>query len=406
MSLFHPIAGQYERLMEVLGTMPAIYIARAAALMRVKPAKVAKNIDIMKRRGMFGQYDPQVNQGLGMVVLDDAYLPFAYTLQEAESLLNDTHQAMNLLKDATAAEAPGVARSRAFGSYLRDILTDQPMRGGQDMRSRTRSLLRDLIDPGATTRDETQMERSAMGVIVALENQAESLLNHIRSHPNLIGSHYLPVLQATHRDLNTFLSSLPAARSGSDSWNAQADASLRVIRETDLPRLARLMTEAYEQPSRRSKDPADEIGGQLAQEIVRLETLADQLPDRDMAMSLRKIAGQLSRIRSALQVAPEKARAGSVRSLRECYLPMMDELLGKYMQSLSLSTPASQAAVNATEDLFHNVLPRALSQILSSLETDSANDMRSQADALVKKMQLDGLLPYDFNRRSSGDTQG
>ena len=81
-------------------------------------------------------------------------------------------------------------------------------------------------------------------------------------------------------------------------------------------------------------------------------------------------------------------------------VPMTDELLSKYMQSLPLSSPSSQAAVKATEDVFSGVLPQALQQILGQLETDNANDMRSQADALVKKMQLDGLLPYDFTPKS------
>ena len=162
------------------------------------------------------------------------------------------------------------------------------------------------------------------------------------------------------------------------------------------------MNEIHENADNRKKPKkqTDPLLDELATEIYRLETLASQLETARITPSLRTIAEKLSKIRNVLQQSPEKARLGCVRSLRDCYLPMTDELLSKYMQSLPLSSPSSQAAVKATEDVFSGVLPQALQQILGQLETDNANDMRSQADALVKKMQLDGLLPYDFTPKS------
>ena len=109
---------------------------------------------------------------------------------------------------------------------------------------------------------------------------------------------------------------------------------------------------------------------ELSQEIYRLETLASQLSTARITPSLRIITEKLSKIRSLIAQSPEKARLSCVRSLRDCYLPMTDELLSKYMQSLSLSSPSSQAAVKATEDVFAGVLPQALQQILEQLEKE------------------------------------
>ena len=406
MSLFNPIARQHKRLMEVLEGLPAMPVTQAAKLMRVPSARVAANLKKMQDRGLFGQRKPFVSQGLKMVVLDEAYLPFAYVCQEGDALLRDTRQAMKLLEGSDSPSAVqkkmNSARSKAFGSFMQDILdvSPGPYNG---IKNRARVLLRDLIDPSGIVREEESQARTALGVLTSLENYLESMFNYLFAHPNLVNRQMLPTLQAAHRDLNSYLSSLPAAQGGSRTWSAQADSSLRLLREDDLPRIASLIDEMYAQNEKpkQPKKKEDPLLTELAQEIYRLETLAGQLPSAGITSSLRNIAEKLSRIRNQLIQSPEKSRLSCVRSLRDCYLPMTDELLSKYMQSLSLSSPSAEAAVKATEDVFSDVLPRAFRQILDQLETDNANDMRSQADALVKKMQLDGLLPYNFDAKAA-----
>ena len=406
MSLFNPLSGQYRRLMEVLEGLPAMPVTQAAKLMRIPSSRVSANLEKMKRKGMFGQRKPFVSQGLKMVLLDEVYLPFAYVCQEGDALLRDTRQAMALLQgeDTQTARQKRLssARSRAVGSFVQDILdvSSEPWNSGNGLKNRTRTLLRDLIDPSGIVQEEQNMTRTALGVLTSLENYLESLFNALFAHPNLVRQGMLEVLQSAHRDLNAYLSSLPAAQGGSRSWSAQADSCLRLIRDDDLPRIAALVDEVYHRThapkTEKKKDP---LLDELAQEISRLETLAAQMPGAGITASLRHLAEKLSRIRNMLIQTPEKARLACVRSLRECYLPMTDELLSKYMQSMSLSSPSAEAAVKATEEVFSGVLPQAMQQILQQLETDNANDMRSQADALVKKMQLDGLLPYQFQAK-------
>ena len=406
MSLFNPIASQHRRLMEELETLPAMPIEKAAKLMRVPSTNVARNIEKMKKKGLFTGRQPLVHQGLKMVVLDEAYLPFAYVCQEGDALLRDTRQAMSLLEsvnDPTQSQKRiSSARSRAFSSFMRDI-TRAVDPWTSNVGSRARSLLRDLIDPSPLVADELNQTHEALGVLTSLENYLESLFNALFAHPNLVSQQMLPVLQGAHRDLNAYLSSLPAARGGSHTWSAQADSNLRRLREDDLPRIAALVDEVHSNTGERkpAKKKEDPLLSELAQEIYRLETLASQLPSSSIAASLRNIAEKLSRIRNLLIQSPEKSRMSCVRSLRDSYLPMTDELLSKYMQSLSLSTPAAEAAVKATEQVFSGVLPQALQQITDQLTTDNAIDMRSQADALVKKMQLDGLLPYNFEQKAA-----
>ncbi len=404
MSLFNPIASQNKRLMEVLESLPAMPITQAAKLMRIPAANVPRNIEKMKKKGMFANHQPLVHQGLKMVVLDESYMPFAYVCQEGDALLRDTRQAMSLLQDtdtkASSKRKVSSARSKAFGSFVQDILEvgSEPWSNG--IKDRAKVLLRDLIDPSPIIQDEVNHTRKALGVLTSLENHLESLFNALFAHPNLVSRQMLPVLQSTHRDLNAYLSSLPAAQGGSRTWNAQAESSLRMISEDDLPRIAALIDEIHTGTKERKQNKKeDPLLNELAQEIYRLETLSKQLPSAKITPSLRNIAEKLSRIRNMLIHSPEKTHLSCVRSLRDCYLPMTDELLSKYMQSLSLSSPTAEAAVKATEDVFSGVLPQALQQILEQLETDNANDMRSQADALVKKMQLDGLLPYNFDTK-------
>ena len=405
MSLFNPISSQYRRLMEVLQGLPAMPVSQAARLMRVPSVNVRRNLEKMKKKGLFNQYQPFVQQGLNMVVLDEAYLPFAYVCQEGDALLRDTRQAIALLQEnasaSTTQKRVSSARSKAFGSFMQDILSVSSEPWGSGLKSRAKMLLHDLIDPSAILQDENSQTRTALGVLTSLENYLESLFNALFAHPNLVSREMLPTLQAIHRDLNNYLSSLPAAQSGSRTWSAQAESNLNLIRDDDLPRLAALIDEIFSNTDERKKKQKkeDPLLNELAQEIYRLETLAGQISSAAITPSLRTIAEKLSRIRGILLQSPEKARLGCVRSLRDCYLPMIDELLSKYMQSLSLSSPTAVAAVKATEEVFSGVLPQALQQILEQLETDNVNDMRSQADALVKKMQLDGLLPYNFDAK-------
>ena len=105
MSLFNPLSKQHKRLMEVFEGLPAMPVTQAAKLMRISHLAVPRNIEKMKKKGMFGQRQPFVHQGLKMLVLDESYMPFAYMCQEGDALLRDTRQAMSLLQDADSPTA-------------------------------------------------------------------------------------------------------------------------------------------------------------------------------------------------------------------------------------------------------------------------------------------------------------
>ena len=124
-------------------------------------------------------------------------------------------------------------------------------------------------------------------------------------------------------------------------------------------------------------------------------TLSEQVHSKKMAQSLQTLSALMQELRFRIENDAGKASPGSLRSLENVYLPMISELLGKYMQSAAMHTEQAALARSRTEEIFADTLPQAFREILRDLEDGSANDMQAQADALIKKMKLDGLLPYN-----------
>ena len=133
---------------------------------------------------------------------------------------------------------------------------------------------------------------------------------------------------------------------------------------------------------------------ELQEQASRLMALSCQMNAGSMRTSVSRIAGLLNEIAIQLEYAPARAGAACVRSLRTIYLPMMQELLTKYLRYDRIPDPGSDVkeAMKSTENIFKNDLPKALKQVLKDLQGDSAIELESQAEALKKKMELDGLL--------------
>ena len=141
------------------------------------PEQLDRNIEKMKKRGLFGERQPFVHQGIRMLVLDESHLPFAYVCQEGDALLRDTRQAMTLLQKMTSSASTqsraNSARSRAVGSFMHDILDPSGEPWNYGLKNRARMLLRDLIDPSEIIQDQFNQINDALSVLTSLENYLE-----------------------------------------------------------------------------------------------------------------------------------------------------------------------------------------------------------------------------------------
>ena len=389
MSLFNPLKNQYARLMELSGSLPCCDLDSAAAVMRIKKSKVQKNLGKLIDRGMFGENHPYIDQEMSMIVMDKRYHPFACIYSSACRLKLSLKRAANVCI-FTPQERSRV-RSRTAHTFLADMV-DAAFSGygaGRMLRDRGANYLHDFLDP-----DRAMPNAEASDVISLLGDECDSLLSFLRMNPeikpNPLQIHFV---NNTERRVLSFIKSYPDGSLPSAQQQQTAQGIIEQLRDDSLPRFKALLNELAR------TDEASQTGevtptAELQEQASRLMALSCQMNAGSMRTSVSRIAGQLNEIAIQLEYAPARAGAACVRSLRTVYLPMMQELLTKYLRYDRIPDAGNDVkeAMKSTENIFKNDLPKALKQVLKELQGDSAIDLVSQAEALKKKMELDGLL--------------
>ncbi len=400
MSLFNPIKKQYTRLTELIGPLHCCDLESAAQVMRVRVDKVAGNLRKMTERGLFGADTPYIDGEMSMIVTDRRYHSFACFYSTAARLKWDLRRARNIC--IFTPEERSQIRSRTAQSFLADMV-DSAFSGygaGRMIRERGSAYLRDLISP-----DNAMPRADTASVIDSLSGLCDSLLAFLRMNPDLKPAPLqLHFISNTHRQILSFISCYPGNALPTVSQQRTAQGIIAKLRVDTLPRFEQLLQElanAGEASPAREMTPTAE----LQEQASRLMTVSCQMKPGSMRSSVSRIAGLLNEIAVQIEYAPARAGTACIRSLRSVYLPMMQELLMKYLRYDRMLDPGEDvtAAMKETESIFKSDLPKALKQMLRDLESDSAIDLESQAEALKKKMQLDGLLdPIGKNGGSEG----
>ena len=389
MSLFNPIKKQYARLMELSGSLPCCDLDSAAAVMRIKKSKVSTNLGKMIDRGMFGENRPYIDQEMSMIVMDKRFHSFACMYHSACRLKWDLNRARNVCI-FTPQERSRI-RSRTAHSFLADMV-DAAFSGygaGRMLRDRGANYLQDFLDP-----DRVMPTAEASDVIALLGDECDGLLSFLRMNPEInptpLQIHFVT---NTDRRVLPFIKSYPDGNLPNAQQQNTAQGIIEQLRNDSLPRFRTLLEELAR------TDDASQTGevtptAELQEQASRLMALSCQMNAGSMRTSVSRIAGLLNEIAIQLEYAPARAGAACVRSLRTVYLPMMQELLTKFLRYDRIPDPSSDVkeAMKSTESIFKNDLPKALKQVLKDLQSDSAIDLESQAEALKKKMELDGLL--------------
>ena len=400
MSLFNPIKKQYARLMELSGTLPCCDLDSAAAVMRIKKNKVSKNLGKMIDKGMFGENHPYIDQEMSMIVMDKRYHPFACMYSSACRLKWSLNRARNVCI-FTPQERSRV-RSRTTQSFLADMVESafSGYGAGRMLRDRGANYLHDFLDP-----DRAMPNAEASNVVGQLGDECDELLSFLRMNPEIqptpLQIHFVT---NTDRRVLSFIKSYPDGSLPNAQQQHTAQEIIGQLRDDTLPRFRSLLEELT-----RAND-ASRTGevtptAELQEQASRLLAVSCQMEPGSMHNSVSRIAGLLNEIAVQLEYAPARASTACVRSLRTTYLPMMQELLAKYLRYERIPDPGNDVkeAMKSTESIFKNDLPKALKQVLKDLQSDSAIDMESQAEALKKKMELDGLLDPLEQRPGNAD---
>ncbi len=389
MSLFNPIKKQYARLMELSGSLPCCDLDSAAVVMRIKKSKVSKNLGKMIDRGYFGENRPYIDPEMSMIVMDKRYHSFACIYSSACRLKWSLNRARNVC--IFSPQERSRIRSRTAHSFLADMV-DAAFSGygaGRMLRDRGANYLQDFLDP-----DRVMPNAEASEVIGLLSDECDGLLSFLRMNPDIrptpLQIHFV---SNTDRRVLSFIKSYPDGGLPNVQQQRTAQEIIEQLRTDTLPRFRTLLEELAR------TDEASQTGevtptAELQEQASRLMALSCQMNAGSMRTSVSRIAGLLNEIAIQLEYAPARASAACVRSLRTVYLPMMQELLTKYLRYDRIPDPGSDVkeAMRSTESIFKNDLPKALKQVLKDLQSDSAIDLESQAEALKKKMELDGLL--------------
>ena len=393
MSLFNPIKRQHRRLMELSGSLHCCDLDSAAAVMKVKKQKVPASLRKMIDKGLFGADIPYIDQEMSMIVHDRKYHAFACLYASTSRLKWDVNRARNICI-FTPAERSQI-RTRTAQSFLADMV-ESAFNGygaGRMLRDRGSSYLKDLLKP-----EDSMPREDATNVMTLLGGSCDSLLSFLRMNPDLKPSPmHLHFISNTDRMVLSFISCYPQNALPGMPQQRAAQSIVEKLRDETLPQFEAMLRALA---SMDEASPAGEITptAELQEQASRLMTISCQMNAGSMRTSVSRIAGLLNEIAVQIEYAPARAGAACVRSLRTIYLPMMQELLMKYLRYDRVLDPGEDVreAMKSTESIFKNDLPKALKQMLRDLQSDSAIDLESQAEALRKKMQLDGLLdPLD-----------
>lgn len=144
------------------------------------------------------------------------------------------------------------------------------------------------------------------------------------------------------------------------------------------------------------KEYDDPILQEVARRCSDIRILSRQPVSDTVRNAMARVNAILDDILTQLHTVPKSREMAGARSLRVCYLPMLEELLEKYIhyEKRMQGTETTRAMLD-TEKALSVDLPDALLQLLQDLRTEDAIDLEAQTVALRQKMHLDGLLKND-----------
>ena len=405
MGLFNSLRSQYERLCRSMDDQKTFSLASAAAVMRIRRDKVDEALARMYKKGMFGSDQPYVDDQLGVVVRDKRYAGLASLLDAAQQLMRATDEAQQNLKRArrVTSQQLNTERARAVGNFVRDVV-DSAM-NKQDtsaiFRDRTGTLMRDLISPASQENSQEGL-RSMSQTLALIASSAASLRDFALSHPDV---HYDAELSDFVRSACRQIEAWNGCGVQSGSYSPETDPAvqeieLRLARDY-APGLTMRLDELHAFAAKGRMEPRqydDPLLQEVAARLGDIRVLSRQ-PQSDLVRNaMARVNAILDDILAQLHAVPESREQAGVRSLRVCYLPMLEELLEKYIRyEQRAGSTDVQRVMSDTENALSIDLPRALLKLLQDLRTEDAIDLEAQTVALRQKMQLDGLLSSDSN---------
>ena len=400
MSILFPLRGQYEALQSAFRELPVIRRQDAARRLNVHPRRVAGCVEKMIRKGYYKEETPYYDQDIDAFISAPKYQTFAQVYIGAEDLKAELIRLQGLIRDRmnTRYSLAQRARPQVVGRFLEDLsggLVNGSLR--KVIAKKGQKFVQSFLDPGSTF-EEDPVENALMEVLGLIENDCTTLLSLMPAQPLRNYTAFRTILVSAGHRAKAVEQCLPEGTAAERiALSAVPSASLlaRQLREESLAQFDDAIKDLM-RPAKKPLTPTEDLISQLDVEARQLRTLSAQLPRTRMKESLVTIADKLDRIKAYLLSSSTEAPAALIRSLRSTYLPMMDQLLTQYMR-----TPYSRSAdatFAATEDVFATTLPQAFDRILTDLGTSNAIDLQSSTEALVKKMQLDGLLPVDFGK--------
>lgn len=400
MSLFNSLKSQFERLSRSMDDQKTLPLATASAVMRIRRDKVDDALARMYKRGMFGGDQPYVDDQMGVVVRDKRYAPLAALLHAADMLQRKVDESQQNLRRVrrVSVQQLNTERARAVGNFVRDVV-DSAMKKGDPaavLRNRTGTLMRDLIAPEVTP-DGTDGLRPMAQTLSLIASSASALKDFALTHPDMHYDHELSsfVLSACHQ-LEAWNGCGIQAGSYSPETDPAVQAIERKLGNDVAPGLTRRLDELHAAAAR-GQTAAQQYDDPLLQEVAQncadIRILSRQVNSANIRNAMARVNAILDDILAQLHSVPASREQAGVRSLRVCYLPMLEELLEKYIRYESrMQGEDVQRVMLDTENALSTDLPRALLKLLQDLRTEDAIDLEAQTVALRQKMQLDGLL--------------
>lgn len=378
-------------------------LASAAAVMRIRREKVDDALARMHKRGFFGTDQPYVDNALSLVVRDKRYAPLAALLHAAGELSRKVDEAQQNLRRVRRVNSQqlNTERVRAVGNFVRDVV-DSAM-NKQDtaslLRGRTGELVRDLIAPEAAPAGQDGLRPMAQ-TLALMAASAAGLKDFALTHPDMHYDTELSafVLAACHQTEAWIGCGIQAGHYAPESDPA-VQALENKLGNDIAPGLTRRLDELHAAAARGQAAPQyydDPMLQEVAKSCADIRVLSRQPQSANVRNAMARVNAILDDILSQLHAVPESREQAGVRSLRVCYLPMLEELLEKYIRYEGRAQNADTLRVMIdTENALSTDLPRALQKLLQDLRTEDAIDLEAQTVALRQKMQLDGLLGND-----------
>lgn len=378
-------------------------LSSAAAVMRIRRDKVDDALSRMHKRGFFGEDQPYVDDALSLVVRDKRYAPLAALLHAAGELSRKVDEAQQNLRRVRRVSSQQLnnERVRAVGNFVRDVV-DSAM-NKQDtaslLRDRTGELMRDLIAPEAAPDGQDGLRPMAQ-TLSLMAASAAGLKDFALTHPDM---HYDTELSAFVLSACHQIEAWNGCGIQAGSYSPETDPAVQALEKrlgNDIaPGLTRRLDELHAAAARGQATPQhydDPMLQEVAKRCADIRVLSRQPQSANVRNAMARVNAILDDILSQLHAVPESREQAGVRSLRVCYLPMLEELLEKYIRYEGRAQNADTLRVMIdTENALSIDLPRALQKLLQDLRTEDAIDLEAQTVALRQKMQLDGLLQND-----------